>query len=186
MQESRVASRYAKSLLELAKERGVLEQVHNDMASFVRINNENPQLARVLKNPIIPHFKKAAILKSLLEGKFDSLSLAMFELVTKKGREGYLYSLAKEFQIQYRLLKGIQSAEVTTTFPLTEDQKSNFIAIVKKISGKDTIELKETVKPEIIGGYILSVGDRQIDQSVKSKINSLKNKFSDNPYISKY
>lgn len=186
MQESRVASRYAKSLLDLSKEQGVLEQVYNDMALFVRMNNESPELSRILKNPIIPHHKKKAILNALLKGKVHSLTSAMFDLITRKGREGYLFYLAKEFEAQYKVLKGIQPAEVVSAISLTDEQRANFIKIVKKISGKETIELKESVNQDIMGGYILSVGDRQIDQSVKSKLNSLKQKFSDNPYIAKY
>ena len=120
MNESRVASRYAKSLLELAQEKGVLEQVHNDMVFFHKICMENPALVRVLKNPIITHDKKRTILDQLLKGKVNEMTLMMFQIISRKNREAYLSFISKEFLHQYRVLKGIEAAEVTTTFPLTD------------------------------------------------------------------
>lgn len=186
MNESRVASRYAKALLDLAKEKGVLEEVHKDMGLLVAIADENPQLARVLKNPIVPHAKKRAILESLFKGRVHNMTFSIFDIITNKNREEYLYYIAKGFLHQYRVLKGIQSAEVTTTVTLSDQQRDNFISIVKKVSGKEKVELTENINESIIGGFVLNVGDQQIDQSIRLKLTQLKNNFKDNPYISKY
>jgi F-type H+-transporting ATPase subunit delta len=185
MHESRVASRYAKSLLELAREKGVLEEVQKDMVLFSKLCEQNPELARVFKNPIIDHSKKLAILDSLLKGKVNDMTLQIFKIISKKNREAYLSFIAKEFILQYRVFKGIESAEVKTTFPLTDAQRTSFINLVAGPTGKK-VELKETIDEELIGGYVLNIGDRQIDESIKSKIQRLKIKFKDNPYIAKY
>lgn len=184
MQESRVASRYAKSLLDLAHEKGVLEQVHKDMGMFYELCKANPELARVFKNPIITHEKKLAILDSLLKGRVNDMTLAIFKIISRKNREAYLYFIAKEFIHQYRVFKGIESAEVITTFPLTDAQRTSFVNLIAGATGKK-VELKESINGEIIGGYVLNIGDRQIDESIKSKIQKLKTKFKENPYISK-
>jgi F-type H+-transporting ATPase subunit delta len=60
--------------------------------------------------------------------------------------------------------------------------KADLVAIVKKLSARKQVELVEKVNKDLIGGFILNVGDRQIDASVKSKLKSLKVKFSENPY----
>jgi F-type H+-transporting ATPase subunit delta len=185
MNESRVASRYAKSLLDLAHEKGVLDEVQKDMALFTRICDANPELARVLKNPIIDHSKKLAIVNSLLKGRVNDMTLAMFKIISQKNREAYLYFIAKEFTRQFRQFKGIESAEVITTFPLTDAQRTSFVNLIAGATGKK-VELQEKLNSDIIGGYILNIGDRQIDESIKSKIQKLKIKFKDNPYISKY
>lgn len=184
MNESRVASRYAKSLLDLAQEKGILEEVHKDMKMFYNLCQENPALARTFKNPIITHEKKLAILNSLLKGRVNDMTLAFFKIIGSKNREAYIYFIAKEFVQQYRVVKGIESAEVVTTFPLTDAQRTSFVNLVAGASGKK-VELKESINGDIIGGYILNIGDRQIDESIKSKIQKLKMKFKENPYISK-
>lgn len=184
MHESRVASRYAKSLLDLAQEKGILEQVQKDMAMFSKLCQENPELARAFKNPIIDHSKKLAILDSLLKGRVNDMTLAFFKIISQKNREAYLFHIAKEFLRQYRVYKGIESAEVVTTFPLTDAQRTSFVNLIAGATGKK-VELQEKINDEIIGGYILNIGDRQIDESIKSKIQKLKTKFKENPYISK-
>ena len=96
-----------------------------------------------------------------------------------------MYEIAKEFATQYREMKGILSGSVTTPFQINDDLRNQFKAIVSKAYGKD-IELQEKVDKNIIGGFILKVGDSQIDESVKNKLQRLKNKFKDNSYVAKY
>ncbi|MFN3403820.1 MAG: ATP synthase F1 subunit delta [Cytophagaceae bacterium] len=186
MHESRVAAPYAKSLLVLAKEQGVLEDVQKDMEGFVAVCENNKQLVRILKNPIVGHDKKLAILKSLFGGKVNKLTMSMFEIITRKNREAYLFEITKEFIKQYRIVKGIESAVVTTAVPLTDDQRKSFVNLVSGVSGKK-VNLTEVVNEEIIGGFVLRVGqDRQVDESIKTKLSRIRNKFKDNPFISKY
>ncbi|HEY8400783.1 MAG TPA: ATP synthase F1 subunit delta [Cytophagaceae bacterium] len=185
MHESRVASRYAKSLLELAKEQNVLDAVFADMELFTKVGEENPQLVRILKNPIITQDKKLGILTGLFKGKVHNLTLSIFDIITRKGREGYLFFIAKDFIAQYRALKGITTAEVVTSYTLTPEQRNSFIKIVQDATN-NKVELIEKVDSDIIGGYILKIGDKQIDETIKSKLNRLKNKFTDNSYIAKY
>jgi len=181
MNESRVGSRYAKSLLELAIERNVLDQVEKDMVYFLAVCDASPEFVRVMGNPIIPHPKKKAILDQLFTGKVSDLTLAMFKLITEKQREEYIVSMAHEFAAMYRENKGIELAEVTTSYPLQDEQRVQFINLVAKKTGKK-VELTEKVKPAILGGYILKIGDRMIDESIQSKLTRLKSKLNDNSY----
>jgi len=57
---------------------------------------------------------------------------------------------------------------------------------VKKLSNKKEVELEEKVDKDLIGGFVLNVGDRQIDASVKSKLKTLKLKFSENPFVKEF
>jgi F-type H+-transporting ATPase subunit delta len=186
MNESRVASRYAKSLLELSIEQKVVEDVYNDMALFAGIAEQNPQFARILKNPIIPHERKRNIIQALFKDKVSKLTTSFVDLIVRRHREEYLHLVAKEFVVQYKTYKGIQSAVITSAVPLTDTQLENFISIVKKISGKSKVDISTRIDESIIGGFVLQVGDRQVDQSVRSKLNSLRHNFKDNPYIAKY
>lgn len=186
MSEFRAASRYAKSLLELAAEKEVLEEVHNDMLSFDQLCKQSREFELMLKNPIIKNSKKRAILQDIFKGKVSDMTLAIFDIISKKNREPILPQIAKDFHRQYNLRKSIQEARVTTAVSLTDELKAQIERLVKEISGKDEVELTTLIDKDIIGGYILKVGDRQIDDSLKSKLKALELKFSQNPYIKEF
>ena len=172
MQNHRAATRYAKSLIGLAEETSVLDQVKDDMQLFIKVFNENHLLATVLRNPVIQHTKKRAILRALYEGKMNSLTLTAFDLITKKNRESILDVIATEFLVQYNELKGIQEATVITTISLDESQKKEFNKVVKSLTGKQP-ELTMKIDESLIGGFVLDIGDSQLDESVKSKLNKI-------------
>lgn len=185
MQESRAASRYAKSLLQLAQEKNVLDFVVHDMDLFAKTCDANRSFVTTLGSPIINHDKKLTILKKLFEGKVNPLTISFFEIIVRKNREALLPQIAKEFNAQYLELKGVLSGEVVTPFPISDELRNQFKGIVSNAYGKDVV-LKEKVDKDIIGGFVLKVGDKQIDESVKSKLQKLKNKFKDNSYVAKY
>ncbi len=183
MSEIRVASRYAKSLADLAMEKGLMEKVYADMALFSKVVKENPSFASLLKNPIVTHLKKQVIIKKVFAGKVSDLSLSFFDLITKKNRENMLAGIAEAFQQQYYTFKGIQKATVTTTFALNDDLRKSFKNKVKEITGATEAELEERIDKSIIGGFILKIGDRQIDDSLQSKLKDLELSFSDKTYV---
>ena len=182
----RVASRYAKSLLELAVEREDLEAVHRDITRLQELGKQSTEFKLLLQSPIVNSDKKLSIIKALFPGEISPITSSFFEIVSRKRRENTLLATAKEFHRQYNLYKGIQDAKVVTTFPLGDELRQSFVDIAKEISGKDTIELSEEVDEDLIGGFVLTVGDKQIDESLSSKLNQLKLKFTQNLYEKKY
>ena len=182
MANIRAASRYAKSLLELSEEKGVLEEVYADMRLFTEVCKQNHDFVLMLKNPVIKHDKKRAILRGVFEGHVHKLTIAIFDITTMKNREPLMPAIATEFCNQYNILKNIGEASVTTAAPLTPALRTEMEALVREISGKQTVELKEVINEDIIGGYILKVGDKQIDDSVRTKLKVLGNEFSQDPY----
>lgn len=183
MADSRAASRYVKSLLDLAVERKALDEVHRDMLFFSDVVSKSRQLELLLQNPVIKHDQKLEVLKRIFAGKVHSLTMAFFEIIARKNREPILASIAREFHNAYNEHKGIGKATVVTATPLDAKARADFEKLVRSYSDKKEIELIERVDPELIGGFVLNVGDRQVDASIKSKIKTLKVKFSENPYI---
>ena len=186
MADSRAASRYVKSLLGLAIEKNVLDQVHSDMLLFSKVVKENRALGLMLRNPVIKHDKKRDILEALLKGKVNALTMAFLDIITRKNREPLLPAIAREFHNTYNTFKGIGKATITTAVPLDDELRSAFGAMVKKLSDTKQIEMDEKIDRDMIGGFVLQVGDRQIDASIKSKLNTLKLNFSKNPYIKEF
>jgi F-type H+-transporting ATPase subunit delta len=179
----RISSRYAKSLLDLAVERNELDVVYNDMLLCKQMVT-NRDLYMLLKSPIINATKKHAIFKSLFEGKISKMTLAFFDIIVSKGREMYLPEITAEFIQQYKKLKKISTVYLTTAAEISDEQLSE---IKKKLLAtsitEESIEFIKKVDPEIIGGYIVKIGDNLYDASVKHRLAQLKKEFLDNEYI---
>ena len=172
-----VAARYAKSLLDLAQEQGLTETMYKDMQFFRNTVQQSRALMLMLKNPIVRAEKKSAVLKAAFTNRVDPMTMAFFEIIARKNREGIMDAIADQFINQYDLLKGIERATVITTVPLTALQREKFKAIVMKTTGCKVVELDEKLESNLIGGYVLRLGDRQVDGSLRSQLNDLRLKF---------
>jgi F-type H+-transporting ATPase subunit delta len=177
MSEITVAIRYAKSLIDIAVEQKALEQVNNDMEFFARTIKANSELHAVLDNPIIFHDKKISILEAIFAGKVSPVTIAFFKLMVNKSRAEILYPAAVEFINQYDIIKNITKATVVSAAELSEANKKTIIAEIEALT-KGTVKLKATVDPALIGGFILTVGDLQVDTSISSSLTKLKKEFS--------
>jgi len=184
MIETKVAKRYAKSLIDLSKSTGVIDAVGADMKLFVAVCEQNRDLSLLLANPIIHGDKKLNILRKVFEGKMNKLSLSFFEIITRKGREAYLEGIAKEFVGQFKRFKGIQTAVITSAVGLDDKLRSEVYRIVKD-SMKSEVELVEKVDKNLIGGFVLRVEDKQFDASIASELRRLAKEFAGNPYVRK-
>jgi len=177
MSELTVASRYAKSLIDLSQEQNNLEAINNDMNFFLHTLKANPQLKAVLGNPIISNAKKTAILSDLFSGKVAQLSISFFNIMVNKGRGEVLYATAQEFNNQYNIIKHITKATVVSATALSEANKSKLVAEVKAAVGGEVI-LDAKTDPSLIGGFVLTVGDRQVDTSIANSLKKLKKDFA--------
>ncbi|WP_199120523.1 ATP synthase F1 subunit delta [Pedobacter sp. ASV28] len=175
---SKAGARYAKSLIDLSKEQNALEEIKNDMAFFEKVVDENSELEAILKNPIVPLDKKSGIVNGVFGEKIHAITKSFLSLVIKKGRSAILFDVAKQFVEQYNILKGIVTAEVTSASALTEANRAEVVGLVKKELGANEVIVKEKINPDLIGGFILKVGDRQFDASIASGLAKLKQEFA--------
>jgi F-type H+-transporting ATPase subunit delta len=181
MRDIKVASRYAKSLLKIAIEENSLEDLNNDMVLVNDVCINNKELTLLLQSPIIKSDKKAAI---MIDGKISQIASSFIAIIISKKREAILGDIAATFIDTYKIHKNIKTAQVTSAIPLSADQKDKVIAILMASSNTKSVDLKEIVDPSIIGGMIVKVGDKQVDESIKRKLTNLEMEFNDNHYIS--
>lgn len=181
MSEIQVASRYAKSLIDLAQEQNSLEKIKSDIEGFVKVVRENSQLNAVLRNPIISPDKKFAILKQIFGADIDPMILSYFKIVVDKGRSEVLYATGKEFLNEYNRRKEIYKATITSAVPLSAENVKQIEQVVKEAT-KGEVVLQQKVDPELIGGFILKVGDKQFDTSISGTLSKLKKEFSQRIY----
>ncbi|MGI4021274.1 MAG: ATP synthase F1 subunit delta [Janthinobacterium lividum] len=176
MSEFKVATRYAKSLIDLAEEQHLLEEINADMVLFVKTLKANSLLNAVLRNPIISPLKKIDILNAIFTGKVQPDTLGFFKIMVDKMRSGILFETAKEFVEQYDQKKHIVKVLIVSALPLSESNRAEAIEAVKKATGGDVV-LEEKVDPALIGGFIITIGDRQFDSSISNALNKLKKTF---------
>lgn len=175
---SKAGARYAKSLLDLSKEQNAVEEVKNDMVFFEQVVDDNSELEAILKNPIVPLDKKQGILQGIFGGKVHAITASFLKLVVNKGRSAILYDTAKQFVQQYNVINGIVTAEVTSASPLTDANRAEVVNLVKKELNASQVLIKEKVNADLIGGFILKVGDKQFDASIASGLTKLKKEFA--------
>lgn len=172
----KVASRYAKSLLDLVKDNGRLEQVKGEIEQVAATIKSSTELQAVLNNPIIKTDKKQNILKALFAGKVSPEITGFFDIMVRKGRAELVYATALEFIREYNELKGIVNAQVISAAPMSAE---NLEALRQEIAKQINAEVKLTNKVDaaLIGGFVVKVGDRQIDSSLAGKLNKLERHF---------
>jgi F-type H+-transporting ATPase subunit delta len=181
MQNPRLASRYAKSLVDLAVEKGQLEVVRADMQVLQQITKGNPDVVTLLKSPVIKPDKKQKILAAILEGKISNITSMFIQLLVTKGRESNLPEITTEFARQYNVLNNISKVKITTAVPLDAAILS---AIKQKVeAGSDKkIEMETAVEPDLIGGFVLETEDRLFDASILRDLKDIKKQFAQNIY----
>lgn len=173
MASSRIASRYSKSLIELAIAGSTLEEVKNDMEAVSIICTDSKDLANLLKNPIVTAEAKKAILSKVFANTNDITKSFILYLVDKK-REDELLLVAHSFIASYNEMKGIASATVISATPLNETTISNMKKFVESLVGKSDITITNEVDPTIIGGIIIKHEDKLLDKSVSKELREIR------------
>jgi len=180
----RVASRYAKSLIELAQEQNKLELILGDIKSFKDILN-NRDLYMLFKSPIVHADKKQKIISKIFEGKYDELTIAFIRILIAKGREEYLPEVADQFIHQYKVIKHISTVKVITASPLSEAMIKKIHDQLQNSNATDLkVEITTEVRPNLIGGFIIQFDDKVYDASISHKLEKLKKDFEGNIYVS--
>ena len=168
MNDSKISVRYSKALFELALEKNVLDKVLDDIKLLYELSRM-PEIKEMLESPVVPPTTKKEVLCGLLDGKVEDITLSFVDLVIKNGRETYFPAIARRFLYTFKNYRGITESTITTAVKLDDKvvkEIKDFIA--KKFN--TTVDLKEKVDKDIIGGFILRVDDNYIDASVKNKL----------------
>ena len=181
MRQTRISTRYAKALFDLAIEQKILEQTKKDMELVISVCRENKDFRLLLQSPIINSKKKTAIIKALFEKHLQKISFHFLLIITNKRRETYLESIAKEFINLYKKYNNISITYLKTVVKIDDDIRKKILNIMKQQTGGE-IELIEEIKKELLGGFILDYGDKKYDASIQKQIEDLKKEFEINLY----
>lgn len=177
MSNNRAALRYAKAILDFSKEQNNVEETYSNMQLVQETIAENVELQTTLNSSIIKSEVKKNALLAIFDGKINTVSKGLIDLLISNKRIADFGTVASQFIALYDAEKGKQVAKVTTAVALNDTLKTQVLNKVKELTGKEAI-LENTVDASIIGGFILRVGDIQYDASIANKLNVLKREFS--------
>jgi F-type H+-transporting ATPase subunit delta len=185
MPNPRLASRYAKSLLDLAVEKNRLEEVYKDMQWLSSVAKTNRDFVNLLRSPVVKGDTKKKIVEAVTKGQVSEMTNAFIRLLITKGRESDLPEISNAFLTSYKEKKNIRTVRLTTAAPVDDAVKSAIINQVKTTKGFETVELEEKIDPSIIGGFVLQAGDQLVDASVAYDLKNIAKQFENNDFIYK-
>jgi F-type H+-transporting ATPase subunit delta len=171
---SGVASRYARSLFDIALEQNSLAKVEENLNAFEALLAESEDLRRLIESPVFSTDQQAEAISAIgKKAKLDGLVGNFLNVVARNRRLFVLPAMIKAFRAIVADHKGLVTAEVTSAFDLTAAQEKELKATLKEVGGKD-VDIDLSVEPSLLGGLIVKIGSRQIDTSLRTKLSSMK------------
>jgi F-type H+-transporting ATPase subunit delta len=183
MPNPRLATRYAKSLIDLAIEKNQLEEVYADMQWLSGVSKSNRDFVNLLRSPVVKGETKQKVLAAVTEGKISAMTAGFNRLLVAKGRESNLPEISEAFIKSYKVKKEIQTVRLITATTISESLKNEIIDQVKKSGDFKHVELEEKIDESLIGGFVLQVGDKLIDASVLYDLKNISKQFENNDFI---
>ena len=171
-----VARTYARALFEAASERGRIDEVREELASFLQAVEEIPELRAMILNPELDPPEKAAALEAVL-AEADELLRNFVRVVTEKGRAPMLDEIGREYELLVAAEEKILSVELTTAYELSDDEAAAIVKQIEDASGR-RVEAERTVDPDLIGGLVLKAGSLEVDSSVRGRLDRLRRELA--------
>lgn len=173
-----IATRYATALLEMAVEARALESVERDMRDLSAMLQGSPELQALVRNPLIDRARQKRVVDALAQSaKFDRLTQNFLGVLAHNRRLSALGAVIKAFRTEAARRRGEVEARVQTAFALTPAQTDNLQKELTKALGSH-VTLNVEVEKDLLGGMIVTVGSRMIDDSLKRKLERLKRTLS--------
>jgi len=171
---SGLSGRYAKALYELARDSKVIPSIVKDFDSFKKLLQDNNTLKAMIQSPAVSKAnKEVLILKILKKAKGHKLTLNFCGTLAKNGRLMLINEIIDVFLSEISRINGEVKAEVTSSFALDKSQQDEVKSAISKATGVKKIVLSNNVDESLIGGLIVKIGSKMIDNSIKTKLNRL-------------
>jgi F-type H+-transporting ATPase subunit delta len=167
---------YARGLFEVARAEGTLDEVEDELFRFARSYESSDELRNALSDDQIPPGKRQAIVEDLLGGRATPTTVQLVSMVVGSGRSRELPAIIDRMVERAAESKDLALAEVRSAVPLSADQQDRLKAALANATGK-TVELKVIVDPSVLGGLVATVGDKVIDDTVRSRLDQLKSRL---------
>jgi F-type H+-transporting ATPase subunit delta len=169
-----MGGRYAVALFELAKDQGQLPDVERDLASFQKMLDESQDLRRLVRSPVISAEEQAKALAAILaKARVSGLTANFLKLIARNRRLFAAADMLKGFRALLARERGEVTADVASAHALTPEQMQQLSDTLRIAIGKN-VQINTRVDPSLLGGLIVKVGSKMIDNSLRTKLSNLK------------
>ncbi len=173
MNESKIVVRYAKALYSLAEEKNALDIIHKDMQLLWQLRNDVPGFDQILENPVLQISVKLDFFKAVFEKALHPISIQFSYLAIQNKRAEYITDMARMFCEIYKKKNNYIDVVMTTAVKIDSKLTESIHNSIKILYNASNIVISEKINPEILGGFILDIDDKQYDASVSSNLNKL-------------
>jgi F-type H+-transporting ATPase subunit delta len=164
-----IARVYARAMLEIAAAQGQADDLLAELAELGRAIAGDPELAAFLASPLVGEQARAEVLEKIFRGRASDLLVDALEVINRKGRLGLLPAIVEAYRAEYRELRGLVDARVTTAVPLAPQQRASLEQAIARFTGKQPA-LIERVDPAILGGLVVEVAGEKVDSSLATRL----------------
>jgi F-type H+-transporting ATPase subunit delta len=174
--ESVIAEKYAVALLQVAQEQKTVDILASEMQAVQKLLEGSPELKGILEHPRVKAQEKLDALKGLLGTALSPTLENFLRLLLTKKRIKHLKAVTDHFERLCYEMRGKAVARVLTAMPLSASQKTALTQKLSQMLGL-TVDLKEEVKPGLIGGMMIYLGDQRMDGSVLGQLEKMKQRL---------
>lgn len=169
-----VAVRYAAALFDLAQETHAIDAVKADLERFDALIADTPDLARLVRSPVFSADDQLKALAPVLDrAGIGGLAAQFIKLTAANRRLFAIRDMVRAYRDLVARQKGEATANVTVAEQLKPEHLAALRAALKAVSGKD-VDLDVKIDPAIIGGFVVKLGSRMVDTSLRTKLNAIK------------
>lgn len=166
--------RYAGALLDLAEESKSLKTVEKDLKAIKAMFKTSPDLRAMASSPVFATDDKVSALAAITKKAGVSKIVAQFVGLAAQNRRAHeIPAMIAAFEDALARRRGTQSARVTSAQKLTPAQLTKLKAELKKSLGR-TVDIETDIDPDLLGGFVVRVGSRLYDSSLKTQIEDMK------------
>jgi F-type H+-transporting ATPase subunit delta len=175
-----MAGRYASALFDLARDQKAIDSVAADLKTFDSLIAGSPDLQRLVRSPAFSAEEQTRALGAILEkAGVKGLAANFLKLVATKRRLFAVRDMIAGYGQLVDEAKGVKRAEVTVAEPLADAHLQSLKDALRQVSGGQSVELSVKVDPSIIGGLVVRLGSRMVDGSLRTKLNSIRNRMKE-------
>ena len=167
-----VSERYALSLYEVAKEENLAAELLEEMRAVAGVFEQYPDCLKILTTPSIRFEEKKDVLNQVFGGRVHPYVLNFLMLITEKRRIGLIGEMADAYKELYYQEEGICEVTAVTAVALSESQAERLREKMQAVTGKKII-LDNRVDRAVLGGVLLRIENKQIDASIRARLNEL-------------
>lgn len=171
-----IAKAYGRTLYDLAVECESVEQMLDEITILRQAFEENPQFLTLMGTPNLTKEERIAIIDETFGGKVHIYLLNFLKVLVENGASYEFIDAAKQFRNEYNWENGIETVTVVSAVALDAAQESELVEKLKKLTGKK-IQLEKTVDPSVMGGIRLQMEGRQMDGTVKNKLDAIRSRL---------